>query len=162
LVWLSASAGIAFSMSNTAGGRVLGRHTTVVFAVYLAVIALGIAGAVAIGAGRAGGAPDAAVVVERFLAAVDADDAAVACGLLTETAAGELEKQSGTSCDQAVLQLPVTGSQVARVEFAELSAVARVSDGPDAFLDKTRAGWRISAAGCEPRQGEPYECELEG
>jgi hypothetical protein len=41
------------------------------------------------------------------------------------------------------------------------SAQAKLRGGEAVFLDQTDQGWKISAAGCKPQPGKPYQCELE-
>ena len=123
----------------------------------LALIALLVASC-----GGSGRNDDVQAAVERFNEAFERGDAQAACKELTEGARSELEKSESEACEQTVLSLELTPSEVTRVEVHVTSAIADLSGGGSLFLDDTSQGWKISALGCEPRPGDqPYDCELE-
>jgi hypothetical protein len=107
---------------------------------------------------------DAAAVAERFHAALAAGDGAAACEDLSEETASRLERQEKRPCEEAILGLELPeGGTVAYKRVELRSAMTRLAEGGTDFLDEGSDGWKISAAGCEPRLPEqPYECELEG
>ena len=107
---------------------------------------------------------DAAAVAERFHAALAAGDGAAACEDLTEETASRLERQEKRPCEEAILGLELPeGGTVAYRRVELRSAMTRLAEGGTDFLDEGSDGWKISAAGCEPKPPEqPYECELEG
>ena len=107
---------------------------------------------------------DAAAVAERFHAALAAGDGAAACEDLSEETASRLERQEKRPCEEAILGLELPeGGTVAYRRVELRSAMTRLAEGGTDFLDEGSDGWKISAAGCEPRLPEqPYECELEG
>jgi hypothetical protein len=115
----------------------------------------------AAGCGTAGSERDARNAVERLLADVERGDGRGACAQLSEAAVDELERSERKPCEEAVLSLELSGSPVARVQVYSTSAEAELEAGGAAFLDQTPRGWRVSAVGCRPRPGQPYDCELE-
>src|SRR4051812_8299950 len=128
-------------------------HLVVPFAIGLLVTACGGIG------GNAGGARAAA---ESFTTAVQQQDFATACDLLAPETKRELESSQEQSCDQALGQqeLDEEGG-VSKAEVYGRSGRAMV--GTDTiFLSRFPNGWRVTAAGCRPREDLPYECELQG
>lgn len=107
---------------------------------------------------------DASAVVERFRGALAARDGRLACDLLTGPTRVALEAQEMSPCGRAVLGLGLRGGGEAMdAEVYMNSGLVEVGPRDFAFLDQTRAGWRISAAGCVPAAPNmPYECDLEG
>jgi hypothetical protein len=104
---------------------------------------------------------DARDSVERFFAAIEARDGRAACDELSRGAAAELEKSEQKPCETAVMQLGLAAAEVSGAEVYLVSARVELASGGSAFLDETSAGWKITAVGCEPRPGRPYDCELE-
>ena len=137
------------------------RRTSPMFALYLAVIVAGIAWAIAQGVIRQGDDPAPRATVERFSAAIEARDGAAACAELTEDTRSKLESQEQKPCEEAILTLELSGGEVADTEVVDTSASVELLEGDRAYLDSTPSGWRISAAGCDPRPGQPDDCELE-
>jgi hypothetical protein len=132
-----------------------------VFRRFTAVAAVG---ALALaGCGTSSSGPAARGSVERFLAAFQAQDGAAACRELSESASSALETSEGEPCEKAVLSLKqVKPSPVQGESVWVTSAEVKLAGGAAAFLDEIDGRWRISAVGCEPQPGQPYECELEG
>jgi hypothetical protein len=136
------------------------RRTAPVFAAYLLLITLGIAAAIVVGLMRAADDPGARRAAERLSAALAARDGAAACAELDEHAAAALEEQEGESCERAILALGLASGAVARVEVAERAGKADVGE-ETVFLEQGTEGWRITALGCKPVKGHPYDCEVE-
>jgi ketosteroid isomerase-like protein len=113
------------------------------------------------GCGTASSERDARASVQRFFAAVGAHDGAGACQELSQEAVSEVEKSEKKPCAQGILSEDVSPAPVDRVRVYMHSAQAKLNDGGAVFLDQTSEGWKISAAGCEPQSGKPYQCELE-
>jgi hypothetical protein len=127
-------------------------------AAVLVLAALLVAG----GCGTGGREDDIRAVAERFSNAVGEGDGAAACSLMTADAREQLEKDEREPCQDAVIKLSVSTPPVSRVSVYVTAASADLAGGGTLFLDRTTKGWRVSAAGCEPRGGElPYDCELE-
>ena len=104
----------------------------------------------------------AAAAARRFEAALAAQDAAAVCAELAPGTRQELEDNARSGCDQAVFGSDVpAASGVQRVDV--YGQQARVVLGGDTlFLSSFPTGWKITAAGCEPRPRKPYKCELKG
>jgi hypothetical protein len=104
---------------------------------------------------------DVEQVAERLHAAVRDDDGAAACELLSEEAQEEL-KESGDSCEVAILEagLPPDG-RVEKVSVYDTSGQVRYDDDV-VFLSEFPDGWRVIAAGCEKRAAAPYDCTVQG
>jgi hypothetical protein len=86
-------------------------------------------------------------------------DGRAACARLVPRAASSIET-GDASCDRQILRLGLEGGPLGRVEV--WSDQARVRAGADTvFLTRWGTGWRVTAAGCEPRREGPYDCEVE-
>jgi hypothetical protein len=123
-------------------------------------VALVVCGAMA-GCGNEEAERESRQVAQRFHAGVERGDGASACAQLTEAAVDELEKSEEKPCEQAVLSLNISAARAAAARVYQTSAAVDLVEGGTDFLNKTNSGWRLSAAGCDPRPGRPYECELE-
>lgn len=92
-----------------------------------------------------------------------ASDPAQACALLSQRTRSTLESDEQTACAEAIRRvgLPAAG----RVDEADVYGQnARVvSDTDVLFLARFPDGWKVMAAGCEPRgEDEPYDCVVSG
>ncbi|MEV0585866.1 hypothetical protein [Nonomuraea sp. NPDC050310] len=109
-----------------------------------------------------GCAPDASAPIgtaERFYRALTSGQPDAACLLLAPRTAAKLPDE-GESCGQALAKLGLEGGQVERA--AVWGEEAQVSLAEDTlFLHRYADGWRIKAAGCEPRPELPFDCEVE-
>jgi hypothetical protein len=100
---------------------------------------------------------------ERFLAAVQAKQGPVACGVLASDTRKALESQDGKPCPQAIGSLSISGGAVSHVQVAITSAKVDLAGGESFFLSEEQSGWRISALGCRPSTSPtqtPFDCEL--
>jgi hypothetical protein len=130
---------------------------------------VGLVVAAAAGCSPPGPAHDGALDVARaFVSAVTSGDGGTACSLLAPRAVTTLENDSGTACAEAVLDPAVTeeigvgtsdGRGTARVYGR--GAQVRVA-GDVVFLAVDGSTWVVTAAGCRPRQDQPYDCAIEG
>jgi hypothetical protein len=96
----------------------------------------------------------------KFFGAVAEKDGAGACALLTPDANESLEP-AGARCSEEILKLPLEGGETGPPEIWGEQARIRVG-AETVFLTRWASGGRITAAGCEPRHGKPYDCEVEG
>jgi len=107
---------------------------------------------------------DADATVERFYAGVQGNDGNAACQQLAPKTQQELEKSAGSTCARAIgdEDLPQPGETVVtRTEVYGQEAMV-VMKGDTVFLARFPEGWKITAAGCEPQPGQPYDCQLQG
>ena len=86
-------------------------------------------------------------------------DAEGRCDLLAPKTLAALEKLESQSCAEAIGQLRLDGGNVESVQVWGGDAQVRLS-GDTVFLTETHAGWRVSAAACQPNGVAPYECEV--
>lgn len=125
-----------------------------------ALIALALAGC-----GRGADERTVGSVTQRFLQAVEAKDGAVACAQLTTAAVQQLESEESKPCPQAVTSVQASPGPVRRAAVYITSAKVDLTNGQSAFLNRTSAGWKLSAVGCKPQAGkpadQPYDCDLE-
>ena len=122
-------------------------------------------GLLATGCGVSGDEAEVRDVIERFYAAVRADDGVAACELLSAEAAEALEGQTGQACDDAITGLEYEGGRVEAAVVYVSNAKVDLSGGESAFLSDEPDGWRIVGVACRPETGKPrdrpFECELE-
>ena len=83
------------------------------------------------------------------------------CDLLAPATRATLEADAAAPCAEAITDLPLPGGDVTAVEVWSGDAQVRLG-GDVVFLTETDAGWRVTAAACEPRGELPYDCEVEG
>jgi hypothetical protein len=126
--------------------------------VLVCLVAFGLAGC-----GRADDERTVSSVTERFLRAVSTGDGERACAQLSDGARQALEHDESKSCAEAAPEIEeVEPSALTRAQVFATTAKVDLADGHSAFLELTRRGWRIAAAGCRPQGGDmPYQCELE-
>jgi hypothetical protein len=127
----------------------------------LTLVAAGVV--VLAGCGSVGGREQAAsAVAARLLSAVAAKDGGTACAVLAPDTISELEDSAGKPCDEAILDedLPQPASVTSSNVYGQWAQV-RLSDDT-IFLAVFPAGWRVVAAGCQPRGDQPYDCTLQG
>jgi hypothetical protein len=114
------------------------------------------------GCGRAGDRQTVRGVAVQFYAAIDHHDGARACAVLSADTRKALEDQESESCDRAVERLDLTGGPVGKVSVYSTEAAVELRGGDTVFLQDTKEGWRIAAAGCRPSgHEEPADCDLE-
>jgi hypothetical protein len=115
------------------------------------------------------GADDATSTVHDFYRAIADDDGDLACRLLAPHTREALESDTGEACAAAILDGDV-GSDLADRSSGADDAKSTVA-GREAqvvvptdtvFLAVSDTAWVITAAGCEPRLGRPYDCALQG
>jgi hypothetical protein len=94
---------------------------------------------------------------ERFYAAVGSHDGARACAQLSEETIKQLELSEKAKCADAVGSLGLSPTRVTHVEVFVTNAKVDLANGASAFLDETAAGWKLSALGCRPTNGNPQE-----
>jgi hypothetical protein len=114
------------------------------------------------GCGRVDDGRAARSVTARFLSAIEDRDGARACRQLTVGALEALEHEEGDRCSESAAKLELAPAPIVRTQVYETNAKVDLADGSSAFLELTRRGWRISAAGCRPEPDDhPFTCEVE-
>ena len=114
------------------------------------------------GCGRSRDRAQARSAAEDFYSAVSHHDGAGACARLSSDARMALEQQASSTCARAVLHLDLSGRRAHIVRVYSTNAAVELLHGDTVFLQETRQGWRISAAGCRPQgRGEPADCEVQ-
>ena len=111
-------------------------------------------------------APSAEGVAVAFAAAIDGGNAAEACAMLALGTVEEIESSEDAPCERAILSLGLPGGGQGRVAEAFGRGAIVELDNDTVFLvgdgNGNLRGWRITAAGCEPRTGRPYDCIVKG
>ncbi len=114
------------------------------------------------GCGRSGDRQTVRGVALQFYAAVDRHEGARACALLSAETRKALEDRESEACDEAVERLDLTGGPVGKVSVYSTEAAVELRGGDTVFLQDTKQGWRIAAAGCRPSSHEePADCDVE-
>jgi hypothetical protein len=83
------------------------------------------------------------------------------CALLAPATLAALESDASAPCAEAITAVPLRGGTVRAVSVWGNGAQVRLTDDT-VFLTETGTGWKVTAAGCEPRGEQPYDCEVEG
>lgn len=98
----------------------------------------------------------------RFGESVRQADGARACAALAPKTRQELEQSAMSPCPEALLEEEL--SPAGRVRSVQVygQRARVVLDGDTLFLASFPQGWKVTAAGCEPRPGEPYDCQVKG
>jgi hypothetical protein len=112
------------------------------------------------GAGeRSSQATAAATAFERLLRT---DDTKGLCAALAPETRGELEESEKADCEKAISSqdIPLGGETRDTDVYGRQARV--VLDSDTLFLSRFEDGWKVVAAGCTPRPGQPYQCVLKG
>jgi hypothetical protein len=126
------------------------------------VLALALLALALCACGRSGDRQTVRDAAVQFYAAADRHDGARACALLSADTRKALEEQESESCDKAIEHLDLTAGPVGSVSVYSTNAAVELRGGDTVFLQDTKEGWRIAAAGCRPSgHEEPADCDLE-
>lgn len=111
------------------------------------------------GSGQEAVARTTAVEFER---ALSSGEASQACDLLAPKTKSGLVESAGKPCPQALTEedLPAVGDVRETNAFGTMAQVR--FDGDVLFLAEFRGGWKVMAAGCADRPGQPYDCTVGG
>ncbi len=88
-------------------------------------------------------------------------DPRMRCDLLAPGTRAVFESEAAARCAEAIGNVPLPGGEVTAVEVWGGDAQIRLGR-ETVFLTETDEGWRVTAAGCEPRGAAPYDCEVQG
>ena len=117
------------------------------------------------GCGTADDREQARNAVIRFYHAIEEGRGAAACGELSTATISQLESQSGQRCARAITDVRLKPGAVERTQVFITNAKVDVASGESTFLNRERAGWKLSAVGCKAEQGKPrdrpLDCEVE-
>jgi hypothetical protein len=104
----------------------------------------------------------ASAAATAFEQALAGDDRAALCTALAPETLSEVEDSEKKACDEAIgaQDLPA-GGPVRNVDVYGRQARA-VLASDTLFLSQFPAGWKVVAAGCQPRSGQPYQCSVKG
>ncbi|MDQ1032616.1 hypothetical protein QF035_010198 [Streptomyces umbrinus] len=84
------------------------------------------------------------------------------CAVLAPVTVEEVEQSAGSPCVRAMSEASLPpGGPVRRTDVYGNQARAVLSSDT-LFLSHFTYGWRVVAAGCEPRPQEPYQCRIKG
>ncbi|MEU4212460.1 hypothetical protein AB0F13_21100 [Streptomyces sp. NPDC026206] len=105
---------------------------------------------------------DVRAAAVRFEQALQAAQQTPLCDALAAGTREELEESAQRPCEQALdrQELPVAGA-VRHVDVYGDQARA-VLEHDTLFLARFPTGWKVTAAGCEPRSDQPYQCVVKG
>ncbi|MGC0330673.1 hypothetical protein RKD23_003663 [Streptomyces sp. SAI-170] len=98
----------------------------------------------------------------RFADSVRQADGPRACAALAPETRQELEQSAESPCPEALLQEDLTYDGRVRSVQVYGQQARVVLDTDTLFLSRFPTGWRITAAGCEPRPQRPYQCQVKG
>lgn len=105
--------------------------------------------------------PAARAAIQQFQTALQHQDVATACALLSDRTRHVLESVSTQPCARALPALRLSTGSVTSLEVWGRNAQARL-DSDTVFAAQVDQGWRVTAVGCTPVPDQPYDCTLEG
>ncbi|MDQ0847108.1 hypothetical protein [Streptomyces sp. V1I6] len=105
---------------------------------------------------------DVTAEVTGFEQALGADQFARVCAALAPETLEELEQSAKSRCEQAIGEADLTEAGVVRRVDVYGDQARVVLEKDTVFLSHFPTGWKVTAAGCTPREGRPYQCELKG
>ncbi|BCW06290.1 hypothetical protein NtRootA1_24280 [Arthrobacter sp. NtRootA1] len=114
------------------------------------------------GTGCAVDTSGATKVAEDFHRAVNTSDWAAACDLLQPTIRDKSKEKDGDDCQThlASVHLRDPGEVVKTEGYGREALVQFERDA--VFVAVSGSSWRVTAAGCTPREEIPYSCEVGG
>jgi len=98
----------------------------------------------------------------RFERSVRQADWPRACAALAPQTRQELTESAKAPCAKALAEekLPYAGALRGSEVYGQQAQVVLTTD--TLFLSSFPTGWLITAAGCEPRSQQPYQCQVKG
>lgn len=98
----------------------------------------------------------------RFGSAWESGDGAGVCDLLAPATRDEVVTSTGKPCEAGVLEEDLTspGQLVSVAVWGDAAQVRAARD--TVFLARFDSGWKVTAAGCTPQRGKPYDCQVQG
>ena len=99
---------------------------------------------------------------QHFHEAVGRSDPGAACELLAPGTLKELEESADTSCALALADAELPQAAIVTSTDVYGTNARVVLDGDTVFLARFGTHWKVTAAGCKPRPGRPYDCAVKG
>ena len=119
--------------------------------------------ALATGCSSAGPDPaQADLAAQRLHQALTSGEPAAACGLLAPATLKEVEQSAHTPCAQALADAGIPDATAVTTTDVYGTNARVVLNGDTVFLARFGAQWKVTAAGCKPRPGLPYDCDVKG
>jgi hypothetical protein len=85
-----------------------------------------------------------------------------ACSLLAPRTVQELEQSAHASCPAALAHAGLPHAAAVRTTDVYGADARVVLEGDTLFLARFGSQWKVTAAGCDPRPGLPYDCDVKG
>ena len=99
---------------------------------------------------------------QDFHAALARSQPAAACELLAPETLRGLEKSAGSSCPKALADEGLPDAVTVTTTDVYGTNARVVLEGDTVFLARFERQWKVTAAGCKPRAGLPYDCAVKG
>jgi hypothetical protein len=103
---------------------------------------------------------EATASARALFQAVDRHDGRAACAALAPAAAESLAT-GGSACEDEIMKVGLTGGPISHVQVWSDRAQLRAGSDTVFLAQFGGHGWKVTAAGCEPRRDRPYDCEIE-
>ncbi|CAL9650239.1 hypothetical protein SUDANB176_06600 [Streptomyces sp. enrichment culture] len=100
--------------------------------------------------------------VTRFERALEAGRRAYLCAALAPSTRQELEHTARSRCERAIGEQDLPRAGAVRSVDVYGGQARVVLEHDTVFLARFPEGWKVTAAGCRPRPGQPYQCEIKG
>lgn len=88
--------------------------------------------------------------------------AAAACELLAPRTLNEVEQSAHAPCPQSLANARLPDAATVATTDVYGTNARVVLGGDTVFLARFGAQWKVTAAGCKPRTGLPYDCAVKG
>lgn len=99
---------------------------------------------------------------QRFHKALATSEPTAACELLAPGTLKEVEQSAHTSCPRALASAGLPPATTVTMTDVYGTNARVVLDGDTVFLARFGTQWKVTAAGCKPRTGLPYDCNVKG
>ena len=97
-----------------------------------------------------------------FHTALAGSEPAAACELLAPGTLKGLAESAGASCPKALAEAQLPDAVTVTLADVYGTNARVVLEGDTVFLARFGSQWKVTAAGCKPRAGLPYDCAVKG